>query len=282
MSSPDRKKSGIDYLDWIERYPKLIGLVGQAFIAAADYKFMYEARGQDNLQKVVSYVNNGEGGTVITPNHLSMFDLGLFLALRKRFLPAVTFGVPWANKFTGIDSGLYQKEKDNEDEENRLFGQIGEAAAKRRKIKLVSVPQESSDENSREAVKTLAGLRRNNLEKNGAVGIFIEGTRSRDGKLKIAKQGINRLFGSSKVRENTLILPVGLLGTNEVLPIGSKGINIQAKVETAFGKPLKYEQAKYEMDKYHLILAEVIMLHIAKLIPSDYWGVYKELFSKII
>jgi 1-acyl-sn-glycerol-3-phosphate acyltransferase len=147
---------------------------------------------------------------------------------------------------------------------------------------LVPTPQEASNENAREAAEALAGLRTDNLEEGGATGMLIEGTRARDGKLQTAKQGINRLFGSEKVRESAIILPVGLLGTNDVLPIGSKSINLKAKVETSFGEPFSYDQAKGEMEAYRLSLAEVIMLHIAVLLPREKWGVYRELFSKII
>ena len=282
MSLPDNKKFGIDYLGLIGNNPLVIGLVAEAFIVTADFKFMSEAKGKENLYDVVSYVNRGEGGAVLTPNHLSMYDLGLFYAIRKLINPNIPFAVPWANKFTGIDSGIYEKESESEDKENEVYGKIGTASAKRRHIELFSVPQESSNENSREAVKVLSRIRTNYLENNGVAGIFIEGTRSRDGNLKIAKQGINRFFGSEYTRKHTIISPIAILDTDKVLPVDSKSVHITQKVETIFGKPYKYNQAKDEMEYYGLSLAEVIMLHIAELLPCDKWGVYSEKFNKII
>jgi hypothetical protein len=109
MVSPDQREGGIDYVGWIEKYPWLIGLVAKAFIVAADLKIMARARGKENLNKAVLHVVRGEGGLVVAPNHLSMFDFGLFLAMRKRIPSHIPFGVPWANKFTGRDEACIRR-----------------------------------------------------------------------------------------------------------------------------------------------------------------------------
>jgi 1-acyl-sn-glycerol-3-phosphate acyltransferase len=72
--------------------------------------------------------------------------------------------------------------------------------------------------------------------KNGdALGIYPEGTRSPDGRLYKFRTGVARLA----VRSGAPVVPVGLVGTREVQPPGSKKWH-RAPVAIHFGPPLDF------------------------------------------
>lgn len=72
---------------------------------------------------------------------------------------------------------------------------------------------------SREAVDTDAfSEAKAVLDSGGIVVMYAEGTRSRDGRMRAPRRGIASLAAEA----NVPVLPVGLLGVREVLPIGSK------------------------------------------------------------
>lgn len=105
------------------------------------------------------------------------------------------------------------------------------------------------------------------LKKDGLVMIFPEGTRSYDGKLKKAYNGIARLALAAK----TPVLPVGIIGSCKVLPKG-KMFPRFARCEVKIGKLMYFE--KYYSKKINdKILEEVtrqIMKEIARLIGQKY------------
>lgn len=70
------------------------------------------------------------------------------------------------------------------------------------------------------------------LQKGGGFGIYPEGTRSRDGKLHKGHTGAAWLALTGKA----LVVPVGLIGTDKVKPIGK--MPRLARVEVHFGAPI--------------------------------------------
>lgn len=108
--------------------------------------------------------------------------------------------------------------------------------------------------------------------------IFPEGTRSRTGGLIEGKKGI-LLFARMAKAE---IIPIGMSGTDKLLPISKDGdmgaekwqsaevvINIGDKIE--FPKKDKDE----DRHKYEDKCMEFLMRSIANLLPEEYRGVYK-------
>ncbi|HEU5265980.1 MAG TPA: lysophospholipid acyltransferase family protein [Jatrophihabitans sp.] len=96
------------------------------------------------------------------------------------------------------------------------------------------VPVERSDPRSAASVidigvEVLAGGR--------ALGIFPEGTRSPDGRLYKFRTGVARVA----LRSGAPVLPVGLVGTREVQPPGSRRWR-RAPVEVQFGAPLDFRE----------------------------------------
>jgi len=71
------------------------------------------------------------------------------------------------------------------------------------------------------------------LNKNGAVGIFPEGTRSVDGNLGKAEPGV----GIIAAKSGAPLIPMYIFGTREMLPIGSKFFK-PSRVAAKVGRPV--------------------------------------------
>lgn len=75
------------------------------------------------------------------------------------------------------------------------------------------------------------------LEAGGAFGIYPEGTRSLDGRLHRGHTGVASLALST----GAVVVPVGLVGTEKVQPVGKKLPRV-ARVEVRFGRPLDFSR----------------------------------------
>ena len=73
------------------------------------------------------------------------------------------------------------------------------------------------------------------LAKGEAVGLFPEGTRSKDGKLQPPQAGIGLLVQKS----GAPVVPVALSGTHEMMPVGQNKLK-RAPLTVTFGKPLTF------------------------------------------
>ncbi len=105
------------------------------------------------------------------------------------------------------------------------------------------------------------------LKKGEPVGIFPEGGRSIDGKLREAKTGIARLALVSKVP----VLPIGIIGSHKVLPKGAKFPRFK-RFDIKIGK-LIYLHKYFGKENNKKVLKEVttlIMKEIGKLINQKY------------
>ncbi|HZE41057.1 MAG TPA: lysophospholipid acyltransferase family protein [Stackebrandtia sp.] len=102
--------------------------------------------------------------------------------------------------------------------------------------------------------------------------IFPEGTRSPDGKLHKGRTGVARLAMSS----GAPVIPVGLTGTQDVLPIGVTRPRL-AKVAVRIGKPLEFSRYAGSMAPDRVTLRAVtdeIMAAIADLSGQEYEDTY--------
>ena len=94
------------------------------------------------------------------------------------------------------------------------------------------VPVERADPRSAAAVIDIGvGV----LAQGRALGIYPEGTRSPDGRLHKFRTGVARLA----LRSGAPVVPVGLIGTREVQPPGSRRWH-RGQVEVHFGTPLHF------------------------------------------
>lgn len=103
------------------------------------------------------------------------------------------------------------------------------------------------------------------------LGIYPEGTRSPDGRLYRGKTGVARMALEAKVP----VLPVAMIGTDEVMPIGRRFPKI-ARVGVAIGEPLDF--SRYEgMEGDRLVLRSItdeIVYALMTLSDQEYVDVY--------
>ncbi len=111
------------------------------------------------------------------------------------------------------------------------------------------------------------------LRKGEAFGIYPEGTRSRDGRLYRGKTGVAQLALTAKVP----IVPVGLIGTNRLQPIGSNMPHL-VRVDVHFGKPIEIG-TRFDglpSGKARRLLTDEVMAAIQVLSGQEEAGVYNE------
>ena len=112
---------------------------------------------------------------------------------------------------------------------------------------------------------------RDALEKGLVLGMFPEGGRSHDGKLRKGKPG-SAVIAS---KTNIPILPVGIVGTDKI-----KGISCLWKrpgIVVNIGKPFKLPPTSSKMSKSQMqLLTAQLMSEIAALLPPEYQGAYEE------
>lgn len=137
-----------------------------------------------------------DGPFIVASNHLSFLDSVLVQALMPR---RVAFFAK-AEYFTGTGvKGSLMKS---------FFESVG------------SIPVERGQQAaSVQALRTLLDL----LEQGNGVGIYPEGTRSRDGRLYRGRTGVGWLA----LTTGAPVVPVGLIGTDALQPAGRKGVRPQ-------------------------------------------------------
>lgn len=150
-----------------------------------------------------------DGGVIIASNHLSFID-SFAIPLAS---PRKVYFLAKADYFTG--PGIIGAMK-------RGFMQG---------VGAVPVERESSRA-AQESLDVALGV----LREGGAFGIYPEGTRSRDGRLYRGRTGVAWLA----LTANVPVVPVGLRGTEEIQPVGSRWPRL-ARVRVAFGPPLHPE-----------------------------------------
>jgi len=106
------------------------------------------------------------------------------------------------------------------------------------------------------------------LKDGGAIILFPEGTRSRDGKLQPARSGI----GLTVIKSDALVVPVRVFGTFEAYGRHIK-FPLPRPVAVKYGEPMKFEKLRAEakscskarLKEIYQEVADEIMAAIAKL-----------------
>lgn len=106
------------------------------------------------------------------------------------------------------------------------------------------------------------------LDQGRMIGIYPEGTRSRDGKLQKAYSGIAKYA----LRKKVPILPVGITGTYEILPAHGKFPKFSKKARIKIGKPMHFKEYHdiEHKDEHFDLVTELVMLEIASLSNQEY------------
>jgi 1-acyl-sn-glycerol-3-phosphate acyltransferase len=116
----------------------------------------------------------------------------------------------------------------------------------------------------------LAGIRA--LEAGMVVGIYPEGTRSPDGRLYRGKTGVARMALEARVP----VVPVAVLGTDEVMPLDAKTPKLSGQPRIEFGKALSFERF-YDRPQDRFVLRSVtdeILYEIMMLTGQEYVDEY--------
>lgn len=110
------------------------------------------------------------------------------------------------------------------------------------------------------------------LRGGGVFGIYPEGTRTRTGRLHRGHTGVARLA----LQCNAPIVPVGLIGTDEVQPVDRKLPRFGRTVTVRFGEPLDMEHYHHG-DHDHLTLRAItdeLMFELQQLSGYEYDDTY--------
>jgi 1-acyl-sn-glycerol-3-phosphate acyltransferase len=200
--------------------PRVGTLAGPArFVARPIMRTLYRARvvGLEHIPI--------DGPAIISPNHRSFFDSPLVMTMSPR--PVVFLG-----KAEYMDSPTTKY----------LFPAFGMVPI-RRDVKKASMA----------ALQTAADL----LNAGRLVGIYPEGTRSRDGMLHRGHSGVAHLA----VMTDAPIIPVGITGTEHVQPIGSSIPKpFRGRITIRFGEPIHPANYRYggSRKRRHQMLDDVM------------------------
>ncbi|MFJ3958548.1 lysophospholipid acyltransferase family protein [Arthrobacter sp. NPDC090010] len=109
------------------------------------------------------------------------------------------------------------------------------------------------------------------LGRGELLGIYPEGTRSPDGRLYRGKVGVARLALECRVP----IIPVAMIGTEQVQPIGKKMPNIR-RIGVIFGEPLDFTHLADRADEYEVQreVVDTVMERLMRLSGQDYVDKY--------
>lgn len=110
------------------------------------------------------------------------------------------------------------------------------------------------------------------LEEGGVIGLYPEGTRSPDGRLYRGRTGVARLV----LRSGAPVVPVGLVGSREVMPKDAKFPKPWGRVTVRFGEPLSFDRYLEQAEDRFVLrtITDEIMYEIMALSDQSYVDEY--------
>ena len=148
-----------------------------------------------------------DGPLVVASNHLSFID-SIIIPL---VVPRKVVFLAKAEYWEGRSPAAWPR---------RLFFKAFEA-----------VPVQREQQQDAQASLDLA---RGVLERGDAFGIYPEGTRSRDGRLSRGRTGVGWLA----VAAGAKVVPLGLVGTDKIQPVGARMPRVHRGLTIRFGEPV--------------------------------------------
>lgn len=181
------------------------------------------------------------GPAIVAANHLSFLDsffIPLVIPRRVTYLAKAEYWDTWKTRW--------------------FFEAVGQIPVRRQ-----------DSEKAQAALE--AGMRV--LGAGGLLGIYPEGTRSPDGRLYKGKTGVARMAAEA----NCPVIPVGLLGTDRVMPKERKLPKFGGAVGVRFGAPMRITAAEASDDPMALrTFTDALMYEIRQLSGQDYTGTYAD------
>lgn len=111
------------------------------------------------------------------------------------------------------------------------------------------------------------------LDDGLAVALYPEGTRSTDGRLYKGRTGVAFLA----LQTGAPVVPVGLIGTDRVMPVGAKMPSLKERVSVKFGEPLDLSRhGAANSGKARRLATDEIMAAIHALSGQELAGTYNE------
>jgi 1-acyl-sn-glycerol-3-phosphate acyltransferase len=104
-----------------------------------------------------------------------------------------------------------------------------------------------------------------------ALLIFGEGTRSRTRGLQQMMKGVDRYLDP----EGTLVMPAGIVGSDEMYPIGDDTL-YPVRIVVALGKPVDARVLRERCNGDARVMLDAVGLAVAHLLPPEYRGVYDD------
>lgn len=180
-----------------------------------------------------------DGSGIVAANHISFLDsffLPLVIPRRVTYLAKAEYWDSWKTRW--------------------FFDLVGQIPVRR-------------DDSKKSLAALEAGERV--LNKGGLLGIYPEGTRSPDGRLYRGKTGVARMAAQC----NVPVVPVGLIGTREIMPKDAKMPHLRGAVTLRFGKPMRVAKPDVEGDPLRLrVFVDELMYEIRRLSGQDYTDEY--------
>jgi len=175
-----------------------------------------------------------DGPLIIAANHLSHIDPAFIMTATKR-------PVSYLSKKEHFDSTI----------KRLVFERVGVIPVDR-------------DEGGSEALEGAIEV----LEKGGAIGIFPEGTRSRDGDMGKGKTGVARLAAAT----GAAVVPVAIRQTDDVWPVSKRAPRPWRKFYYKFGNPLYFDYKENTHGNFRTF-TDTVMSKISELSKEceDYW-----------
>lgn len=218
--------------------PGFVYFLGYGIMAPiARLLFRPTITGRENIPKT--------GPVILASNHLSFVDslvIPLTAPRRVQFLAKSTY-------FTGTG----------------LAGWISRTF-------LTSIGAVRVERGAGQAAQDALDAGRRILESGSAFAIYPEGTRSLDGRLYKGRTGVAWLA----LTTGAVVVPVGLVGTQEIQPVGAKVPRIR-KIRVAFGEPIDVStHGSGESGKARRLATDEIMAGIHALSGQELAGIYNE------
>jgi 1-acyl-sn-glycerol-3-phosphate acyltransferase len=111
------------------------------------------------------------------------------------------------------------------------------------------------------------------LDEGSAVALYPEGTRSLDGRLYKGRTGVAFLA----LQTGAPVVPVGLIGTDKVMPVGAKKPSFRPRITVRFGKPLDLaHHGPATSGRARRLATDEIMSAIHALSGQELAGAYNE------